>query len=726
MPIQLANNASGTLATAISASDTGLALTTGDGAQFPALGIGDYFYATLASSGGTQEIVKATARSGDSLTIVRAQEGTTAQSFAAGSRFEVRVTAQSVADIAQLYANDSDISLRNDLAAASGSSLVGFQQAGSGTVLRTAQAKLRETVSVKDFGAVGDGVTDDGPALALAVAAANGKVLDLGGLTYLIKTSVNVTVSGGIEVRNGKFIYDFATATESGFQIRSPKDIYITNLFIDGQNTCAKLLFLRALGKNASAFVYGYHGQNAFQTFGTTGLASILQCGFVTNGTDEFKTVHVVNSRVENVDSSNSSVGVGRGIYVEDAYETLVTNCHIENIGPYGDGDGVFAVTNNNMLEKAFVLTNCTFKNCHKRSIKSQTIRSFVGNITCYRTVDYPAVGGQSEISLQNGGVIDGVSCYYADNCFPKSEGIVSCIIRDSNVRFVARNILVNCENINNVIPTIVFLGQAGGVRLRQPIIENINFNCYINYFVATFGTGIPPFTKASFVFVDAIFSNIEGRGFNLSPATDPVSGQLLQGFVRCLRGATEYIQMTYSAFNIRIGSNNSVQSAYLDTSSGNLVYLQAQLTKYFNCVGFDTSTYNGTGIGTFSVTPVIEYISPQHIIAEKISVNEDETVSRTYALQGDTMCKIILTYVGSAGASRKLYTEGFSGSASSTDVEYFETVAGNKSNATSGAISITANAGTNTFTIAKSAGSGPSFGRLIIIIQHVRNVTEV
>jgi hypothetical protein len=611
-----------------------------------------------------------------------------------------------------------------------GDALIGFRQSDingflTGAVPRTVNDKLQETISARDFGAVADGVTDDGPALALAVAAANGKVLDLGGLTYLIKTSVGVTVNDGIEVRNGKFIYDFATATEFGFQIRSPKDIYITNLFIDGQNTCAKLLFLRALGKNASAFVYGYHGQNAYQLFGTTGLASILQCGFVTNGTDEFKTVHVVNSRVENTDSSDPNAGVGRGIYVEDAYETLVTNCHIENIGPFRDGDGVFAVTNNNILEKAFVLTNCTFKNCHKRSIKSQTVRSFVGNITCYRTVNYPIAAGQVEVDLQNGGVIDGVSCYYADNCFPKNA-IVGCIIVDSNVKFVARNILVNCENINNVIPIIVSLGQSGSVRVREPIIENINFNCFIDYFVGYFGTGLTSFTKSDFVFQDAVFSNIEGRGFNPSPSTDPVSGQLEQGFVLCRRGATEFIQMTYSAFNIRIGSNNSVQSAYLQTSAGNLVFLQARLTKYFNCVGFDTSTYDGTGATTFIVRSVIEYISPQHIIAEKIGVVENATASRTYALQSDSMCKIILTYVGSAGASRKLYTEGFAGSASSVDVEYFETVAGNKSNAASGAISITANAGTNTFTIAKSAGSGASFGQLIIIIQHVRNVTEV
>ena len=109
MPIKLANNASGTLATAVSASDTGVALTTGDGAEFPTLTAGDYFYATLTSTQGTQEIVKATARSGDSLTVVRAQESTTAQSFAAGARFELRVTVQSVLDAIQDSEEDTTV-----------------------------------------------------------------------------------------------------------------------------------------------------------------------------------------------------------------------------------------------------------------------------------------------------------------------------------------------------------------------------------------------------------------------------------------------------------------------------------------------------------------------------------------------------------------------------------------------------------------------------------------
>jgi hypothetical protein len=59
----------------------------------------------------------------------------------------------------------------NDLSASTGSSLVGFVQSGTGAVARTVQDKQRDVVSVKDFGAVGDGATDDTAAIQAAHAA---------------------------------------------------------------------------------------------------------------------------------------------------------------------------------------------------------------------------------------------------------------------------------------------------------------------------------------------------------------------------------------------------------------------------------------------------------------------------------------------------------------------------------------------------------------------------
>lgn len=98
MGVLFKNNASSTLDTAISASDLGLAVAYGDGTEFPAVGVSEYFYMTIEATDGTYEVVKVTARSGDSMTIVRAQEGTTALAFTAGARCEIRMTNQGLVD----------------------------------------------------------------------------------------------------------------------------------------------------------------------------------------------------------------------------------------------------------------------------------------------------------------------------------------------------------------------------------------------------------------------------------------------------------------------------------------------------------------------------------------------------------------------------------------------------------------------------------------------------
>lgn len=124
---------------------------------------------------------------------------------------------------------------------ATDASLTNYLPAGTGAVARTVQDKLREFVSVNDFGAVGDGATDAAPGINAAIAAAYtngvGTVLVKKG-NYVIDSAI--TMKAGVRLlgepgarvfqRNGA---NLATMIDFGYPVTADGAI-LEGLTIDG------------------------------------------------------------------------------------------------------------------------------------------------------------------------------------------------------------------------------------------------------------------------------------------------------------------------------------------------------------------------------------------------------------------------------------------------------------------------------------------------------------
>lgn len=99
MGLKLKNNAASTLSATITGAQTSLTVAAGTGARFPVLAAGDWFPAALIDTSGNMEYVKVTARVGDTMTILRAQESTGARGFPSGSSIMLPLTVDAIASL---------------------------------------------------------------------------------------------------------------------------------------------------------------------------------------------------------------------------------------------------------------------------------------------------------------------------------------------------------------------------------------------------------------------------------------------------------------------------------------------------------------------------------------------------------------------------------------------------------------------------------------------------
>jgi hypothetical protein len=125
--------------------------------------------------------------------------GSNATNVYVGGHYSIRVRNTAGAQVVYLpKVSPEGYDFSEALASGIGASKIGFQQAGTGAIVRTVQAKAREQVSVFDFGAVGDGVSNDTAPIQAAInyATANRCSVFFPAGTYLV-TTLTVSLTQG-------------------------------------------------------------------------------------------------------------------------------------------------------------------------------------------------------------------------------------------------------------------------------------------------------------------------------------------------------------------------------------------------------------------------------------------------------------------------------------------------------------------------------------------------
>ena len=137
-------------------------------------------------------------------------------------------------------------------------SQVSYDPPFTGAIATNVEARLAQVISVMDFGAVGDGVTNDSVAIKAAIeaAASTGSTLIFPTAQYLIQTAINVALSSSqsvtIDGMNSTLLLDDPVGWEQ-IQIKNSNpsngcSVSVSNLNLKGINTVAGPYWNQAAG----------------------------------------------------------------------------------------------------------------------------------------------------------------------------------------------------------------------------------------------------------------------------------------------------------------------------------------------------------------------------------------------------------------------------------------------------------------------------------------------
>ncbi len=204
------------------------------------------------------------------------------------------------------------------------------------TELQDVQTKLQETISVKDFGAEGDGVADDTAAIQAAINAANeaggGTVLFMP-VTYLAK---NISMKNNVKLLGvrGKTILKVPAGFDSQILSNTSQSTGVSvdyfsveGIIFDGNKTASpRTVATSAVGANIMTF---FHGRDCiFRNASGYGLAMQGQPGYTSVAGPQLD-VYLENCYfVDNGDGATGGSDTYDGLDVKTCRRMTLINCH--------------------------------------------------------------------------------------------------------------------------------------------------------------------------------------------------------------------------------------------------------------------------------------------------------------------------------------------------------------------------------------------------------------
>jgi hypothetical protein len=360
------------------------------------------------------------------------------------------------------------------LAANTGAGLIGYINGLTGTVNETVSAVLKRRVTPEDFGAVGDGVTDDRAAIQAAFNSGAGTII-FGPKTYLISGSISTTTNN-ITVRGtvGKTVilgnYANGDTFTFGDGAANPNNCNVRNMN-----------FTSSVQRNGGAAVRFINSHNCKADNIRTD-SNLYDGVLIDGGTYSF------SNEINNCELNGcSNYPIGLGENGQNASDVRLRNLLIGN-------NGAATIGVHMRYASGVWMSNIDVIGCKRAwetnpgpgmSVQSVFAKAFLADTSTYDGIRFGTAGGivrminlvgcwsstngahdnEAAVTIDQGsGSVSSVSfiSFEATN----NRAIAIDMVSGSNIRVIGGQFLSNGMVTNNTYPAIAIRGSMSGVTI--------------------------------------------------------------------------------------------------------------------------------------------------------------------------------------------------------------------------------------------------------------------